>query len=243
MKTTNVFGIHSILEAIKSDTPIEKVWLLKGGKSKLYDRLIYTLKSKTIPFSFVPEEKLEQLSKKNHQRAVARISSIKTFEMEPLIEEILEKKELPVFILLDSITDVHNFGAIIRSSVAAGVDAVFTPISNSAPLNGDVVKTSAGNIFHIPISKVKNLKDVIYTLKANEVSVVAMTEKAEEKIYNKPLNVPIAIVLGSEEKGISKGLLEIIDSHASIPMQKEINSLNVSVACGITLFEIVRQRI
>ena len=243
MKTTNVFGIHSILEAIKSGTPIEKVWLLRGGKSKLYDRLIYTLKSKTIPFSFVPEEKLEKLSKKNHQRAVARISSIKTFEMEALVEEILEKKQSPIFVLLDSITDVHNFGAIIRSSVAAGVDAVFTPISNSAPLNGDVVKASAGNVFHIPISKVKSLKDVIYILKANNVSIVAITEKAEDIIYNKSLNGPLAIVLGSEEKGISKGLLEIIDSHANIPMQDGINSLNVSVACGIILFEIVRQRI
>ena len=243
MKTTNVFGIHSILEAIKSGTPIEKVWLLRGGKSKLYDRLIYTLKSKTIPFSFVPEEKLEKLSKKNHQRAVARISSIKTFEMEALVEEILEKKQSPIFVLLDSITDVHNFGAIIRSSVAAGVDAVFTPISNSAPLNGDVVKASAGNVFHIPISKVKNLKDVIYMLKANNVSIVAITEKAEDIIYNKSLNGPLAIVLGSEEKGISKGLLEIIDSYAIIPMQDGINSLNVSVACGIILFEIVRQRI
>ena len=163
--------------------------------------------------------------------------------MDALIEEILEKKQSPVFVLLDSITDVHNFGAIIRSSVAAGVDAVFTPISNSAPLNGDVVKTSAGSVFHIPISKVKNLKDVIYTLKANNVSIVAITEKAKEMIYNKSLNIPLAIVLGSEEKGISKGLLEIIDSHVSIPMQNEINSLNVSVACGIILFEIVRQRI
>ena len=243
MKTTNVFGIHSILEAIKSGTPIEKVWVLRGGKSKLYDRLIYTLKSKTIPFSFVPEEKLEKLSKKNHQRAVARISSIKTFEMEALVEEILEKKQSPIFVLLDSITDVHNFGAIIRSSVAAGVDAVFTPISNSAPLNGDVVKASAGNVFHIPISKVKNLKDVIYILKANNVSIVAITEKAEDIIYNKSLNGPLAIVLGSEEKGISKGLLEIIDSYAIIPMQDGINSLNVSVACGIILCEIVRQRI
>ena len=120
---------------------------------------------------------------------------------------------------------------------------MFTPISNSAPLNGDVVKTSAGNIFHIPISKVKNLKDVIYTLKANDVYLFAITEKAEEMIYNKSLNVPLAIVLGSEEKGISKGILEIIDSHAFIPMQNKINSLNVSVACGISLFEIVRQRI
>ena len=108
------------------------------------------------------QKKNWKIIKKNHQRAVARISSIKTFEMEALIEEILEKKQSPVFVLLDSITDVHNFGAIIRSSVAAGVDAVFTPISNSAPLNGDVVKTSAGNIFHIPISKVKNLKMYLY---------------------------------------------------------------------------------
>ena len=154
----------------------------------------------------------------------------------------MANKKNPLFVLLDGITDTRNFGAILRSSAAVGVDAIFISNSGSAPLNGDVVKTSAGGAFKVPIAKVQHLKDVVYFLKAHEIRTLAITEKANETVYKKDLSGPMAIVFGSEDTGISKGLLKIVDDQAKIPMHLEIDSLNVSVACGVVLYEIVRQR-
>ena len=162
MDTFTIFGIRAIIEAVNSEKPIDKVWLLNSNQSKLFDQLLFKLREKKIPFSFVPAERLQRFSDKNHQGAVARISPLKTFEMEPLIEEVLEHKKNPLFVLLDGITDTRNFGAILRSAAAVGVDAVFISSSGSAPLNGDVVKTSAGGAFKVPIAKTQHLKDVVY---------------------------------------------------------------------------------
>jgi 23S rRNA (guanosine2251-2'-O)-methyltransferase len=162
--------------------------------------------------------------------------------MEPLIEKIIAEKDNPLFVLLDGITDTRNFGAILRSSAATGVDAVFVASSGSAPLNGDVVKTSAGGAFKVPISKVKHLKDVVYFLEAQDVPTLAITEKASQTIYEKKLSGPIALVFGSEDVGISHGLLKILKEQAKLPMQSAIDSLNVSVACGVVFYEVVRQR-
>ena len=242
MEKLTIFGIRSILEAIESGKPIDKVWLLKGSQSKLFDQLLHVLRAKKIAFSFVPSERLDRFSSKNHQGAVARVAALETKEMEPLVELIMANKKNPLFVLLDGITDTRNFGAILRSSAAVGVDAIFISSSGSAPLNGDVVKTSAGGAFKVPISKVQHLKDVVYFLKALEIRTLAITEKAKETVYKKDLSGPMAIVFGSEDTGISKGLLKIVDDQAKIPMHLEIDSLNVSVACGVVLYEIVRQR-
>jgi 23S rRNA (guanosine2251-2'-O)-methyltransferase len=242
METLTIFGIRAILEAIESEKSIDKVWLLKGSQSKLFDQLLYVLRAKKIAFSFVPTERLNRFSSKNHQGAVARVAALETKEMEPLVELVMANKENPLFVLLDGITDTRNFGAILRSAAAVGVDAIFIPSSGSAPLNGDVVKTSAGGAFKVPIAKVQHLKDVVYFLKAHEIQTLAITEKAKETIYKKNLSGPMAIVFGSEDTGISKGLLQILDDQAKIPMQLEIDSLNVSVACGVVLYEMVRQR-
>ena len=161
METVTIFGIRAILEAIASGKAIDKVWLLKGTQSKLFEQLLHVLRSNNIAFSFVPTERLERFSSKNHQGAVARVAALNTQPMEPLIEKIIAAKENPLFVLLDGITDTRNFGAILRSSAATGVDAVFVASSGSAPLNGDVVKTSAGGAFKVPLSKVKHLKDVV----------------------------------------------------------------------------------
>ncbi|MDA9851087.1 23S rRNA (guanosine(2251)-2'-O)-methyltransferase RlmB [Flavobacteriaceae bacterium] len=242
MDKEEIYGIRAIIECINSQKPIDKVWLLKGSQSALYEQLLHKLRSNNIPFSFVPVERLERFSTKNHQGAVARIAALATHEMEPLIETILEKKENPLFVLLDGITDTRNFGAILRSAAAVGVDAIFIPSSGSAPLNGDVVKTSAGGAFHVPISKVQHLKDVVYLLKAHDIPTLALTEKATETIFKKDLKGPIAVVFGAEDVGISSGLLKVLDDHAKLPMEHTINSLNVSVACGVLFYEIVRQR-
>ena len=237
MEKLTIFGIRSILEAIESGKPIDKVWLLKGSQSKLFDQLLHVLRAKKIAFSFVPSERLDRFSSKNHQGAVARVAALETKEMEPLVELIMANKKNPLFVLLDGITDTRNFGAILRS-----LDAIFISSSGSAPLNGDVVKTSAGGAFKVPIAKVHHLKDVVYFLKAHEIQTLAITEKAKETIYKKDLSGPMAIVFGSEDTGISKGLLKIVDDQAKIPMHLEIDSLNVSVACGVVLYEMLRQR-
>ena len=242
MEKVTIFGIRAILEAIASGKAIDKVWLLKGTQSKLFEQLLHVLRSNNIAFSFVPTERLERFSSKNHQGAVARVAALNTQPMEPLIEKIIAEKDNPLFVLLDGITDTRNFGAILRSSAATGVDAVFVASSGSAPLNGDVVKTSAGGAFKVPISKVKHLKDVVYFLEAQDVPTLAITEKASQTIYEKKLSGPIALVFGSEDVGISHGLLKILKEQAKLPMQSAIDSLNVSVACGVVFYEVVRQR-
>jgi len=243
MDTFTIFGIRAIIEAVNSEKPIDKVWLLKSNQSKLFDQLLFKLREKKIPFSFVPAERLQRFSDKNHQGAVARISPLKTFEMETLVEEIITTKKDPVFVLLDGITDVRNFGAILRSAVATGVDAVFIPQSGSAPLNADVIKTSAGGAFKIPVSKVQHLKDVVFRLTASEIPVIGINEKTEKTLYEIDLKGPIALVFGSEDQGISKGLLKILTDQAKLPMTAAIQSLNVSVACGVVFYELVRQRL
>jgi len=238
-----IFGIRAILEALNSEKPIDKVWLLKGTQSKLFEQLLYKLREKNIAFSFVPVERLSRFSEKNHQGAVARIGAIKTVEMEPLIEGIMQTNKNPLFLLLDGITDVRNFGAILRSAAASGIDAVFIPSSGSAPLNGDTIKTSAGGAFKVPISKVNHLKDVLFYLKAQEVSILALTEKASQTIYQQDLKGPTALIFGSEDIGISSGVLKLADVKAKLPIENEIDSLNVSVACGIVFYEAIRQRL
>tara|TARA_X000000950_G_scaffold260044_1_gene329025 strand:+ start:2072 stop:2803 length:732 start_codon:yes stop_codon:yes gene_type:complete len=243
MEMFTIFGIRAILEALNSEKPIDKVWLLKGTQSKLFEQLLYKLREKNIAFSFVPVERLSRFSEKNHQGAVARIGALKTVEMEPLIEGIMQTNKNPLFLLLDGITDVRNFGAILRSAAASGIDAVFIPSSGSAPLNGDTIKTSAGGAFKVPISKVNHLKDVLFYLKAQEVSILALTEKASQTIYQQDLKGPTALIFGSEDIGISSGVLKLADVKAKLPIENEIDSLNVSVACGIVFYEAIRQRL
>ena len=243
MEKFTIFGIRAILEALNSEKPIDKVWLLKGTQSQLFEQLLHKLREKNIAFSFVPVERLNRFSEKNHQGAVARIGVIKTVEMEPLIEGIMQTNKNPLFLLLDGITDVRNFGAILRSAAASGIDAVFIPSSGSAPLNGDTIKTSAGGAFKVPISKVNHLKDVLFYLKAQEVSILALTEKASQTIYQQDLKGPTALIFGSEDIGISSGVLKLADLKAKLPIENEIDSLNVSVACGIVFYEANRQRL
>ena len=242
METVTIFGLRAILEAIHSGKSIDKVWLLKCTKSSLFEELLHVLRSNNIAFSFVPVERLNRFSDKNHQGAVARIAALATHEMEPLIEKIMEAKKNPIFVLLDGITDTRNFGAILRSAAATGVDALFIPTSGSAPLNGDVVKTSAGGAFKVPISKVQHLKDVVYYLKAHKVPTLGITEKTPTTIYKEDLKGPLALIFGSEDIGISGGVLKIIDQKAKIPMVEGIDSLNVSVACAVVFYETLRQR-
>ncbi len=238
-----VFGIRAIIEAIQSGTIIDKVFIQKDLNSDLMKELLRVIKQKNINFSYVPAEKLNKLSSKNHQGAVATISPISFVQIEELIETVLNKNDKPLFLILDQLSDARNFGAIIRTAECTGVDGIIIQKQGSAPVNGDTIKTSAGAVFNIPICKVDHIKDAIFHLQASGIKTIAATEKTENNIYNINFNSPVAIIMGSEDRGINPSVLKIVDEKAKLPMFGNIGSLNVSVACGAFLYEAIRQRL
>jgi 23S rRNA (guanosine2251-2'-O)-methyltransferase len=243
-KLTTIFGIRAIIEAIESDSTINKIYLQKGLRGNLFYELDKIIKEKKITTSVVPVEKLDRLSKNNnHQGAVAQISPIEFYDLEQLIDKTMESGETPLFLLLDQLSDVRNFGAIIRTAECTGVNGIIVQKNGSAPVNAETIKTSAGAAFKIPICKVDHIKDAIYMLNAVDIKTVAATEKTEDSIYDVNFNQPIAIIMGSEHRGVNPSILKMADYKAKLPLLGEIESLNVSVACGIFLYETVRQRL
>lgn len=242
-KLNQIYGLRAIIEAIKANQPINKIYLQKGLKGDLFKELEAAIRKNRISNSYVPVEKLNRLTELNHQGAVANISSIGFHDFEPLLEEILKKKSAPLFLLLDQISDVRNFGAIIRTAECCGVDAIIIPKSGSAPLNDDAIKTSAGAAFKIPIAKVDHLKDAMFYLQASGIKFVAATEKTNESIFDMDFKQACAIIMGSEDRGINPSVLKMADYKAKLPLMGEIASLNVSVACGVFLYEALRQRL
>ncbi|SEH94196.1 23S rRNA (guanosine2251-2'-O)-methyltransferase [Paenimyroides aquimaris] len=239
-----IFGIRAVIEAVQAGKEIDKVFIQKEAQGELMRELLKTLKKNNINFSYVPVEKLNKLSKfNNHQGAVASITPIKFVTMEELVEDVLEKKEHPLFLILDQLSDARNFGAIIRTAECTGVDGIIIQKQGSAPVNGDTVKTSAGAVFNIPICKVDHIKDAVFYLQGSGITTVAATEKTENNIYNIDFTKGIAIIMGSEDKGVNPSVLKIVDEKAKLPMFGTISSLNVSVACGAFLYEAVRQRL
>ena len=243
MKELKIFGLRPVIEAIESKRPIDKVWIVKSSNSKLHADLTSKLKKNNIPFSLVPKQALERkLRGKNHQGVFARISPIEIIPIDKMIQNELKKEVDPIYLLLDGVTDPRNFGAILRSANATSVNGVIICSSSSAPINEDVLKASSGAIFNVPISKVNNLKDAIYLLKENNIEIMGLEPKAKKLIYDINLKKPLSILIGSEEKGISKGILKMVNQKTKIPMTGTVESLNVSVAVSIALFEVLRQR-
>tara|TARA_R110002049_G_scaffold6548_10_gene41155 strand:+ start:9811 stop:10545 length:735 start_codon:yes stop_codon:yes gene_type:complete len=242
-KETLIFGIYPIIEAIKSETVMDKVYIQKGISNPKIDAIIKDLESLNTTISYVPIEKLNKLIHSNHQGIVGVTSPIEFESLENIVEKALANEKSPLFLILDQISDVRNFGAILRTAECTGVSAVIIQKKGGAPITGDTVKTSAGAIFNIPICKVDHIKDAIYYLQGSGISTIAATEKTESVIYNLDLKKPLAIIMGSEGKGVSKSVLAIANEKAALPMVGEINSLNVSVACGAFLYEVIRQRI
>ncbi|MCB0464328.1 MAG: 23S rRNA (guanosine(2251)-2'-O)-methyltransferase RlmB [Aequorivita sp.] len=237
-----VFGIYPVKEALASKVVFDKVFIQKGIESDKIENLIKDLEKANIPISIVPFEKLNRLTRGNHQGIVAITSPVSFHSLEDIVEKALESDKAPLFLILDQITDVRNFGAILRTAECAGVNAVIIQKAGGAPVSGDTVKTSAGAIFKIPICKVEHIKDAIFYLQGSGITTVAATEKTNSEIYSLNLKTPLAIIMGSEGKGVSKSVLSLVDQRASLPLLGEINSLNVSVACGAFLYEVVRQR-
>jgi len=241
-ETSRIFGIRAIIEAIESGKDIEKVFVQKGLTGSLFQELNRHLKAKSITVSYVPVEKLNKLSKGNHQGVVANISPISFVKLSDLVEKVQKDHNIPLYLLLDGITDVRNFGAIIRTAECCGVHGIIIQEKGSAPINADTVKTSAGAVFKVPICKVDHIKDALFHLQTYDVKIVAATEKTDDMVYDIDLKQPVALVMGDEAKGVSNSILKLADYRAKLPMLGEIASLNVSVACGAVLYETVRQR-
>jgi 23S rRNA (guanosine2251-2'-O)-methyltransferase len=241
-KTSRIYGIRAVIEAINSKRAIDKIFIQKGLGGSLYKELESLIRENGISFSYVPIEKLNRLTRNNHQGVIANISPIEFYNFETLVEEVLEKKEVPLFLLLDQLSDVRNFGAIIRTAECTGVDGIVIQKKGAAPVTEDTIKTSAGAAFKVPIAKIDHLKDAVFYLQSSGIQVIAATEKTERSIYDINFKVPCAIIMGSEDTGISPSILKTADHKAKLPLLGEIASLNVSVACAVFLYEAVRQR-
>ena len=241
-KDNQIFGIRAIIEAIQAGKEIDKVFIQKEAQGDLMKTLLKTLKQNQVNFSYVPVEKLNRLTDKNHQGAVATIAPIAFISLEKLVEQTLEKSTPPLFLILDQLSDARNFGAIIRTAECTGVDGIIIQKQGSAPVNGDTIKTSAGAVFNVPICKVDHIKDAVFYLQASGIQTVAATEKTEQTLYQVNLEKGIAIIIGSEDRGVNPSVLKIVDEKAKLPMFGTIESLNVSVACGAFLYEVLRQR-
>lgn len=241
MKDNQIFGIRTIIEAIRSGATIDKVFVSRDLRGDLFNELRTLLNKEQISYSYVPVEKLNRLTRKNHQGVIANISPVAFYDLENLVLSTLESGKVPTFLVLDHLSDVRNIGAIIRTAECTGVSGIILPKRGSS-LSADSVKTSAGAIFNIPICKVDNLIDAIYYLQGSGIKVIAGTEKTQNTIYQTDLTPPVAIVMGAEDKGISPAILKVVDNKSKLPMFGEIGSLNVSVACGVFLYEVVRQR-
>ena len=237
-----IFGIRPIIEAIKAGKTIDKLFIQKGLHNDLFAELWKLVRLKRINYKHVPLEKINRLTKKNHQGVFAFISPIDFHNIEDIIPTLYEEGKNPLILILDRITDVRNFGAICRTSECAGVNAILIPEQNTAAINADAIKTSAGALHKIPICRTWNLKIALQFIKDCGIQLISCTEKTQDNIYKIDYIPPTAIIIGSEEDGISTDFIRMSDAKVKIPMYGEIASLNVSVATGIILYEVIKQR-
>ncbi len=238
-----IYGIRPIIEAIEAGKTIDKIMLQKSSRGDLIRELSNKIRVNNIAVQYVPIERLNRIIQGNHQGAIAFISSIEYSDIFNVIPTIYEQGVNPFILILDRITDVRNFGAICRTAECAGVHAIVIPTQNSAQINEDAIKTSAGALNIIPICKHNNLFEVIEFIKNSGIDIIGITEKSNKLFYETDYNKPICLMVGNEGDGISDEYFKYFSDIVKIPMQGDIESLNVSVAAGIILFEAVKQRI
>lgn len=237
-----IFGIRAVMEALAAGKDVDKIWIRKNLESNLSKELFELLRGTNIPVQRVPQEKLNYITTKNHQGVIAFISPITYQRLEDLIPMLYENGKDPFIVMLDSITDVRNFGAIARTCACAGVDAIVIPMNDSVTVSADALKTSAGALHTLPVCRENSLRDAIRFLKDSGVHIVAATEKAADAYTDAQYKGPVAIVMGSEDEGIAPENLRICDELVQIPILGSIASLNVSVAAGIMIYEAVKNR-
>jgi 23S rRNA (guanosine2251-2'-O)-methyltransferase len=237
-----IFGIHPVLEAINSGERPEKILIQQGLQGENFQRLFQEIRLKKIPYQMVPVEKLNRVTRKNHQGIIAYIPIVSYQPIETLLPMIFDKGETPLLVILDRITDVRNLGALARSAECAGAHAIIIQEKGSAPINADAIKASAGALSRIALCRENNILETIAFLQESGFQVLACSEKGHKTIYQADLKKPLAVILGAEDKGISSACLKMADQQLRIPMKGHISSLNVSVAAGVVLFEVLRQR-
>lgn len=243
MKDDFIFGLRPVMEAIDAGKTVDKIFLQNGLQGDIYADLKKLLSKHGLRPNYVPIEKLNRFTRKNHQGVVAFISDVPFHKIEDVLPRIFEEGKIPFLLILDRLTDVRNFGAICRTAECTGIDAVIIPEKGAAPINSDAIKTSAGAIYNIKICKEKNLAHTVDFLQQSGVKVLASTEKAQNLVYDADFTEPCAIVMGNEETGISKEVMHHADEKIKLPIEGKTQSLNVSVACGAVLYEAMRQRL
>lgn len=236
-----VFGIQSVIETLRSEQQIDKLYMEKGLSNPDIQNLAF---QNRVTIQRVPVEKLDRLTRKNHQGVVCLVAQVQYVKLSNVIADVYERGEQPFFLLLDRITDVRNFGAIARTAECTGVQCIVIPGRGAAAINSDAMKTSSGALNHISVCREPDLTETVKYLQESGVTVVACTEKSSRDLYERSTDLtgPMAIVVGSEEDGISPELLRMVDTHVKIPLLGAVGSLNVSVATGVVLYEAVRQR-
>lgn len=237
-----IFGIRPVIEAINAGREIDRILVQKELHGNLMQELFQVASAHKIPLVKVPIEKLNKVTRKKHQGVICFLSSISYASLDNIISESFAAGKIPLVLILDRVTDVRNFGAIARSAECMGVDAIVIPSRGAAQINSDAVKTSAGALNYIPVCREENLKNTIQYLKSSGLSVVACTEKADKDLFSADLSGPVALIMGSEEDGISSEYLKLADVKVKIPITGNVGSLNVSVASGISVYEVIRQR-
>lgn len=242
MSDNIIFGIRPVAEAIEAGKQIERIYMRKGADGQHINDLKDLCYRHRLHIQEVPVEKLNRLTRGNHQGVVAQIAAIEYVSVEDIFERVPDD-ETPLIVIFDGITDVRNFGAIARSAECAGAHGLIVPLKNSAPVNADAIRSSAGALTSIPVCRVGSIRNTIKMLQNEGYSVVAATEKSRKLLYDTDFTRPTAIVLGNEERGVSKEVLKLCDEQLAIPMIGHIESLNVSAAAAVMLFEVVRQRI
>lgn len=238
-----IFGLHSVFEAIESGRTIDKLFIKKDLHGDLAIRLTKMAREHGVPVQRVPVEKLNRITRKNHQGVIAQLAAIDYHSLDQVVRNLYDDGVLPFVLVLDGITDVRNFGAMARTAECCGVNAIVIPSRGSVSVGADAVKTSAGALLHIPVCRVESLRDAVEYLKESGYQIVASTEKADENYTCGNYTTPVALVMGAEDTGISKEVLALCDTPVAIPMFGKIGSLNVSVAAGVMMYEIVRQRL
>lgn len=238
-----IFGIRAVMEAIEAGKDIDKVLIKKDLNGELASELFGMIRANRILSQRVPIERLNKITRKNHQGVIAVLSAVTYHRLDHLVPQLYEDGVLPFIVVLDGITDVRNFGAIARTCECAGVDAIVIPEHGSVSVGGDAVKTSAGALHHLPVCRERSTAGAVRFLKDNGYRIVAASEKVDINYTQVDYTVPVAIVMGAEDIGISPEVLKLCDTFVSIPQFGHIGSLNVSVAAGVIMYEVVRQRL
>ncbi len=242
-KEDYIFGLRAVMEAIEARREIDKLMIAKDAKGELALELIDKARQAGVYVQRVPVERINRVTRKNHQGALAILSAVTYYNLEHLVPELYEAGKLPFIVVLDGITDVRNFGAIARTCECAGVDAIVIPKHGSVSVSGDAIKTSAGALNHMPVCRENNLSRAVKFLKDNGYRIVAVSEKADFNYTMGSYTDPVALVMGAEDVGISPSVMGLCDTKVAIPMFSKIQSLNVSCAASVVIYEVVNQRL